>query len=82
MIQPVPDAEATNPCFMCEMERYDPEKLNDPEFIKDRKSEFFPEEEYGDYVHICTPHMIKVSGFYNSATRSEVVEFLSFFDEE
>jgi hypothetical protein len=49
-----------NICFMCEVEKYPPEKLLDKDFLQERKNEFYPEEEFGDWCHLCINHCLQV----------------------
>lgn len=43
-----------DPCFMCVMEQYDIEKLQDDNFWFERKNEFYPDDEWGSSVKVCT----------------------------
>jgi hypothetical protein len=40
-------------CFICEMRKYPLDKMLDLDFLTERKNEFFPEEEFGDYASVC-----------------------------
>lgn len=42
-----------DPCFMCIMNEYSPEKLLDDRFWYERKNEFYPNDEWGNCVVIC-----------------------------
>lgn len=35
------------------MRKYPAEKLNNKDFFYERKNEFYPDEEYDDYVMLC-----------------------------
>jgi hypothetical protein len=43
----------TDPCFVCEMRKYPLEKLLDEDFLRERKNEFYPDEEYGEFAQVC-----------------------------
>jgi hypothetical protein len=51
-------------CYACEMSKYPNEKLDDPAFMKERKEEFYPSEEYGECVEICENCMKEMAMHY------------------
>lgn len=40
-------------CFPCEMKKYPTARLMNSDFFLERKNEFYPDEEYGEYAHVC-----------------------------
>ncbi len=40
-------------CFLCEMRKFPPEKRLNNDFFYERKEEFYPSEQFGDYVACC-----------------------------
>jgi hypothetical protein len=40
-------------CMLCEMKKWPIEKLLDNDFVNERKDEFYPRDEYGDYSIVC-----------------------------
>jgi hypothetical protein len=44
---------ATAICLVCELKKYPIEKLMDDEFFVERKNEFYPKEEFGDFGLVC-----------------------------
>lgn len=52
-------------CFICYLEQFSREKIFDDEFIRERKNEFYPEEEFGNYVKICERHFDECLEFSN-----------------
>lgn len=45
-----------SPCFMCYLENFSREKITDEDFFFERKNEFYPDEEFGEFVEICDFH--------------------------
>jgi hypothetical protein len=45
--------EENSICFPCQMKRFSQEKLNNLAFFMERKNEFYPDEEYGEYAYVC-----------------------------
>jgi len=42
-----------DPCFLCEIRKWPIEKILDVDFFWERKDEFYPTEEFGEYVKVC-----------------------------
>lgn len=40
-------------CFWCYLKQFPIEKARDHNFFWERKNEFFPEEEFGEYCKVC-----------------------------
>lgn len=51
-------------CFLCEMKKYPKEKLLDEKFLYERKEEFYPTEEFGDFARVCESCNIEVLIYY------------------
>lgn len=48
-------------CFLCYMlESFSPARFSDPDFITERKNEFYPQEDWGDYVPLCPLHAFEM----------------------
>ena len=58
------------------MEKYSPEKRKDRAFIAERKGEFFPEEEFGDEVRICTSCAIIAEEYLREKKPEQYKQFL------
>lgn len=42
-----------NICIACELKKYPPEKLRNDEFFTERKNEFYPDEQFGEFALVC-----------------------------
>jgi hypothetical protein len=49
-----------SPCFCCEMAKYQTHKLLDQQFVMERKNEFYPDEEFGEFVSVCEDCHVKL----------------------
>lgn len=42
------------------LESFSPARFSDPDFITERKNEFYPQEDWGDYVPLCPLHAFEM----------------------
>jgi len=51
-------------CVCCELEKYPLHKLHDHDFVTERINEFYPQDEFGEFVFVCEKCNSEMEKYY------------------